>query len=47
MIAQWARENGVKGFDHLDPVNREKQRRWNTKKANEKTREAQYESKKH
>jgi hypothetical protein len=26
MVAIWARENGIEGFDHLDPKNREKNR---------------------
>ena len=31
MIAQWAKEYGIKGYDHLDPKNRE-QHRINTAK---------------
>jgi len=26
MIAQWARENGIKGYEHLDPQEQQKHR---------------------
>ena len=45
MVAAWERENGVKGFEHLDPVNREKQRSFAQRRANEKNRESRYEGK--
>lgn len=49
MIASWARENNVRGYEHLDPVNRQKQRTWATQRANQENRnygEKRYESKK-
>jgi len=48
MIFAWAKENGLRGFDHLDPVQREKNRYFAMKRANEQNRdEKKYESKKY
>lgn len=38
MIAAWAREHGLKGYEHLDPQVREKQRQKAIKTANERSR---------
>ena len=35
MIAAWAKENGIRGYEHYDPRNREEDRR---KKSNHKKR---------
>lgn len=50
MVAAWARQYGLKGYEHLDPQNREKNRAFALKRAqrNERDyRENRYESKKH
>ena len=38
MIAQWAKDWGIDGFDHLDPKVREQRRVANMKKQRERTR---------
>lgn len=38
MIANWAKENGISGFDHLDPKIREHRRMSSLKKLREKER---------
>ena len=38
MIAAWARENGLKGYEHLDPQVREKNRQKAIKTTNERRR---------
>ena len=45
MIAQWAREHGIKGYVHLDPKERAKHQ-YNTAKriADKKARQKKYES---
>lgn len=35
-IAAWARDHGIKGFEHLDPKNREKHRMDTMRKLQEK-----------
>ena len=48
MIFAWAKENGLRGFDHLDPIQREKNRMFAIKRANQQQRnEKDYEHKKH
>ena len=45
MIAAWARENGISGFDHYDPKVQEKNRmramKWRQKQDERKNSEAQ------
>ena len=50
MVAAWARQYGLKGYEHLDPQNREKNRAFALKRAQRNDRdyrENRYESKKH
>lgn len=45
MIAQWAKEYGIRGYEHLDPKERQKHQ-YNTAKrmADKKARQKKYES---
>jgi hypothetical protein len=38
MIATWAKDAGISGYDHLDPKNIERQRQYSIKKWNEQNR---------
>ena len=42
MLAAWARSWGIKGYEHLDPTNREKNRRRNQRSLNERNRRSVY-----
>ena len=42
MLAAWAREYGIRGYEHLDPTIREKNRRRNQRSLNEKNRRSGY-----
>ena len=42
MLAAWARDWGVKGYEHLDPINQEKNRRRNQRSVEEKNRRNRY-----
>ena len=39
MIAAWAKDAGISGYDHLDPKNVERQRQCGIKKWNEQNRD--------
>lgn len=39
MIAAWAKDAGISGYDHLDPKNVERQRQYGIKKWNEQNRD--------
>ena len=42
MLAAWARDWGIRGYEHLDPTNREKNRRRNQRSLNERNRRSVY-----
>ena len=44
MIAEWARDWGIKGYDHLDPKVREKNRQEALRKKNERDRKDRFRS---
>ena len=43
MIAAWARENGIRGYEHLDPKEVAKRRSYGIQKALERERKAREE----
>ena len=43
MIAAWAKENGIKGYEHLDPKEVNKRRTYGVKSSLERQRKAQEE----
>lgn len=42
MLAAWARDWGIRGYEHLDPINREKNRRRTQRWLNEKNKRSVY-----
>lgn len=46
MIAAWAAENGIKGFEHLDPKVRQKRRMEAIAKSNQRQRDVDHKSQK-
>jgi hypothetical protein len=46
MIAAWAAENGIKGFEHLDPKVRQKRRMDAITRSNQRERDVDHKSQK-
>ena len=46
MIAAWAAENGIRGFEHLDPKVQEKRRMDAMRRSNQQKRDVDYKSEK-